>query len=122
MKTIDSAEHPPESDPEDLTHPENVHDELGEIPILETDNLHETVLAAAALHTAESLPPEVNEVTANLTEWDSPVHEDGIQTPLRNEEDEESAAITLVESGVDEADREQRLVGETETEDEIPGM
>ena len=53
--------------------------------------------------------PEVDADTANLTAWDEPVESAGGAVPKMGMEDEISPVEQLVEEGLDEADREQRI-------------
>jgi len=53
--------------------------------------------------------PEVEPKTESLTEWDTPVEASGVSAPKVPMEDETSVAEQLVEEGLDEADRDQRL-------------
>lgn len=85
---------------------------LAEVPIDETDNLDEAVLGAAALSEVESLPPEVDRQTADLTSWDEPVNASGTRAPKTGVDEEESNTGDLVESGILEADREQRMAAD----------
>lgn len=54
-------------------------------------------------------PPEIPSKLEELTEWDTPVDAAGEKVPETGLEDETSAAEKLVEEGVDEADRDQRI-------------
>jgi hypothetical protein len=53
--------------------------------------------------------PEVDSKTENLTEWDQPATDPSGAVPKVPLEDEAPAAEELVEEGMDEADREQRI-------------
>lgn len=90
-------------------HPGNAHAQLGAVPIQPTDNLDETVLGAAAVGNPNAVPPEVAEGTGSLTEWDTPANAEGTWTPREGRDDEMLDAEQLVEAGIEEADREQRL-------------
>jgi hypothetical protein len=90
-------------------------DSLGGVPIIETDNLDETVLGAAAVGHLDQVPPEVVRGTEALTEWDEPADTSGTWTPREGRDDVTLEAERLVEAGNEEADRERRLAaGETE--------
>lgn len=92
-------------------------DPLGPVPIIETDNLDETVLGAAALGHRDQVPPEVARGTERLTEWDELADTSGTWTPSEGRDDGRLEADRLVEAGNEEADRERReAAGETETE------
>jgi hypothetical protein len=65
--------------------------------------------AAAEERVTPSNPPEVDSQTENLTEWDQPASAAAHSAPKNPIEDETTIAEELVEEGVDEADREQRL-------------
>lgn len=54
-------------------------------------------------------PPEVDERTVELTAWDEPPGSSGTAAPKVGMEDEIPPGEQLVEEGIDEADREQRL-------------
>ena len=54
-------------------------------------------------------PPEVSKTTEELTAWDEPSHIAGGSAPKIPMEDEAPAAEKLIEEGMDEADREQRM-------------
>jgi hypothetical protein len=61
-------------------------------------------------------PAEVPPGMENVTAWDEPPSQTGMQhLPVATEPDE--PAIELVEEGVEEADRELRLEASTEDED-----
>ncbi len=96
-----------ESLPVELTDPSLDH--LGGVPIADTDNLNETVLASAAVVDPDSIPPEVVKGTEALTEWDEPADAAGIRTPREGLDDGILDAARLYEAGVEEADRERRL-------------
>jgi len=90
-------------------------DSLGGVPIIETDNLDETVLGAAAVGHPGQVPPEVVRGTEALTEWDEAADASGTWTPREGRDDGMLEADRLVEAGLEEADRERRLAaGETE--------
>ena len=90
-------------------------DSLGGVPIIETDNLDETVLGAAAVGHPDQVPPEVVWGTETLTEWDEPADTSGTWTPREGRDDATLEAERLVDAGNEEADRERRqAVGETE--------
>ena len=90
-------------------------DSLGGVPIIETDNLDETVLGAAAVGHPDHVPPEVVRGTESLTEWDEPADTSGIWTPRDGRDDGRLEADRLVEAGNEEADRERReAAGQTE--------
>ena len=55
------------------------------------------------------MPPEISSKTENLTEWDQPPKASGEAAHKVLPEDETSAAEELVEEGIDEADRDQRI-------------
>jgi len=65
--------------------------------------------AAAGERVTPSHAPEVDSKTENLTEWDQPASASDHSAPKNPFEDETTIAEELVEEGVDEADREQRL-------------
>jgi hypothetical protein len=54
-------------------------------------------------------PPEIPEKMEALTEWDRPLDAAGSQAHKVLPEDEVNIAEELVEEGVEEADRDQRL-------------
>lgn len=72
------------------------------------DDPVETVMSTASRGDHDPLPPEVDEITANLTTWDEPAIFDND----RASGDDELDAQHLVEAGIEEADREQRLASE----------
>lgn len=53
--------------------------------------------------------PELDSRTTELTEWDEPPGASGTAAPKIGMEDEIPPGEQLVEEGIDEADREQRL-------------
>jgi hypothetical protein len=53
--------------------------------------------------------PEIPAKLESLTEWDQPVDAAGDEVPKVLPEDETSAAEELVEEGIEEADRDQRI-------------
>jgi hypothetical protein len=55
------------------------------------------------------IAPELDERTVELTEWDEPPSSTGTAAPKTHLEDEVSAGEQLIEEGMDEADRDQRL-------------
>jgi len=57
----------------------------------------------------DEMAPEVDERTTELTAWDEPPGTTGMAAPKTPMEDEVSAGEQLVEEGLDEADRDQRL-------------
>lgn len=61
---------------------------------------------------AEPTPPEVSPGLEELTEWDTPTDAAGETVPKVQPDDETAAAEELVEEGVEEADRDQRLAAE----------
>ncbi len=73
----------------------------------------ELVDAAQELRTSE-LPPEVNEQTAALEEWDEAPSVSGGEVPRIELEDETPVAEQLVNEGIEEADREQRIAAADE--------
>jgi hypothetical protein len=90
-------------------------DSLGGVPIIETDNLDETVLGAASVGHPDQVPPEVVRGTEALTEWDEPADTSGTWTPREGRDGGTLEAERLVEAGNEEADRERRLAaGEIE--------
>jgi hypothetical protein len=64
----------------------------------------------------DGLPPEVPPGMENVTVWDEPPTQSGMQHPVIPP-DPDLPAIELVEEGVEEADRELRLEASTEDED-----
>lgn len=90
-------------------HAGNAHAQLGAVPIQPTDNLDETVLGAAAVGNPNAVPPEVADGTGALTEWDTPADASGTWTHRDGLNDEMFDAEQLVEAGIEEADREQRI-------------
>ena len=82
---------------------------LGNVEILETDNLDETVLGAAAVGIPEHMPPELIAGTENLTDWDESEEVTGRRTPIFGADDGMVDVERLVEAGVEEADRERRV-------------
>ncbi len=89
------------------------HETLGGVPIQEADNLDETVLGAAALGHPDMVPPEVVAGTGELTAWDEPLEASGTWTPRDGRDDGTLDADRLVEAGIEEADRERRIISET---------
>jgi len=71
----------------------------------DAEEIEEAAEERVTPHTA----PEVDPKTENLTEWDEPPAAAGASAPTAPLEDEASVAEELVEEGIDEADREQRL-------------
>lgn len=69
----------------------------------------EEVVEAAQDQPADLIPPEVNPTTAVLTEWDAPPSSSGRAAPKVLPEDEVPAAETLIDAGLEEADREKRI-------------
>jgi hypothetical protein len=57
----------------------------------------------------DEIAPEVDHRTVELTAWDEPPASTGRAAPKTHMEDEISPAEQLIEEGIDEADREQRL-------------
>jgi hypothetical protein len=57
----------------------------------------------------DELAPEVDQRTIELTAWDEPPGSTGTSAPKTQMEDEVPPGEQLVEEGIDEADREQRL-------------
>ena len=53
--------------------------------------------------------PELTDATAELTTWDEPVDATGGAAPKVRPEDEKSPVQQLIDEGLDEADRDQRL-------------
>jgi hypothetical protein len=58
---------------------------------------------------ADEAAPEVDPRTVNLTSWDDPPGSSGTSAPKTHLDDEIPPGEQLVEEGVDEADRDQRL-------------
>ena len=87
----------------------SVRDSLGRVPIIEIDNLDETVLGAAAVGNPDLLAPEIAWGTGELTEWDEPVNAAGTWTPREGRDDGMLDADRLVEAGIEEAERERRV-------------
>jgi hypothetical protein len=58
---------------------------------------------------ADEQAPEVDPRTVNLTSWDEPPGSSGTSAPKTHLDDEIPPGEQLVEEGIDEADREQRL-------------
>jgi len=56
-----------------------------------------------------STPPEVVPGVEELTEWDTPIGAAGESAPRVLPEDETPPAEILVQGGIEEADREQRM-------------
>lgn len=54
-------------------------------------------------------PPEIPAELENLTEWDLPLEATGEPAPKIVPEDESEVPEELVEEGVEEADRDQRI-------------
>jgi hypothetical protein len=69
----------------------------------------EEIEAATEERVTPESAPEVNAKTEKLTEWDQPVSEAGGNVPKTPFEDETTIANELIEEGIDEADREQRI-------------
>jgi hypothetical protein len=65
----------------------------------------EEIDSAANQTPAYAMPPELDERTRNLTEWDEPPPPSVNALP----DDEESVAEKLVNEGIDEAERERRM-------------
>lgn len=78
----------------------------------------ELIDAAQESVTTPELPPEVDETTDELTTWDEAPTASGTQTPERPMDDEANVSELLVDEGIEEADREQRVAA-AET-DETP--
>jgi hypothetical protein len=57
----------------------------------------------------DALAPEVDSRTIELTQWDEAPGSSGAAAPKTGMEDEIPPGEQLVEEGIDEADREQRL-------------
>jgi hypothetical protein len=72
------------------------------------DDPVEAVMATASRGDPDPLPPEVDDVTANLTVWDEPAAFDSGGSA----EEDELDAQHLVEAGNEEADRELRVASE----------
>jgi hypothetical protein len=81
---MNSQSHDPERDPEELQ-----------------DAAEETRGA--------SLPAELSSETTELVEWDQPPDASGVAAPKATPEDESSAGEILVNEGLEEADRDQRI-------------
>ena len=76
----------------------------------EDDDIDPEEIQSASDETpTEVTPPELNEQTEELTEWDEPPAATGKAAPKVFPEDEVSIAEHLVHEGTDEADRERRL-------------
>ena len=58
---------------------------------------------------ADEIAPEVDSRTVELTQWDEAPGSSGTAAPKTSLDDEIPPGELLVEEGVDEADREQRL-------------
>jgi hypothetical protein len=58
---------------------------------------------------ADEQAPEVDPRTVNLTSWDEPPGSSGTSAPKTQLDDEIPPGEQLVEEGIDEADREQRI-------------
>lgn len=97
-------------------HPGNAHAQLGAVPIQPTDNLDETVLGSAAVGNPNAVPPEVADGTGALTEWDTPADAEGTWKFRPGRDDEMLDAEQLVEAGIEEADREQRVSADQDAE------
>jgi hypothetical protein len=69
----------------------------------------EELVEAVQDEPADSIPPEVNRATAELTEWDAPPSSSGRAAPKVLPEDDVPAAEALIGEGLEEADREQRI-------------
>jgi hypothetical protein len=69
----------------------------------------EEIQAAADETPTDTTPPELDEQTKALTEWDEPAGSTGTSAPKVLPEDEGSALEQLVYEGVDEAERERRM-------------
>jgi hypothetical protein len=87
-------------------------EQLGRVPINDTDNLNETVLGSAAVGDPDTVPPEVVKGTEALTEWDEPADAAGTWTPREGLDDGMLDAARLYEAGIEEADRERRLAAQ----------
>lgn len=69
----------------------------------------EEIEAASEERVTPSNAPEVDSKTENLTEWDQPSSASAGSAPKTPFEDETAIAKQLIEEGMDEADREQRI-------------
>jgi hypothetical protein len=69
----------------------------------------EEIDAAAEERITPDVAPEENSKTKDLTEWDQPASPSAGAVPRTPLEDETSISEQLIEEGIDEADREQRL-------------
>ena len=109
MKTLPTQTNPgpnsEDSDPDVTADTDN----LGGVPIMEIDNLDETVLGAAAVGGPELVPPEGARGTEEITAWDEPADLSGTWTRRDGRDDGMFDAARLVEAGLEEADRERRL-------------
>lgn len=77
-------------------------------PVADDISTDEIDLAADETPT-EAVAPELSEGTRDLEEWDTPPDSLGHEAPRSEMEDEVSAVEELVEEGLDQADRDQRL-------------
>lgn len=62
--------------------------------------------------TKRRIAPEVDPATAGLTTWDEPENAAGTKTPNVSSGDDTTVAEQLVDEGLEEADREQRIAAE----------
>jgi hypothetical protein len=69
----------------------------------------EEIVESAQEQPPDMIPPEVDPATAALTEWDAPPSATGRAAPKVLPEDDVPAAEVLIDEGLDEADREQRI-------------
>jgi hypothetical protein len=81
-------------------------------PIEDEETNAEEIADAADETPTDVTPPEVDERTEQLTQWDEPPTAHGVAAPKivpDEEDDEDSTAAKLVYEGTDEAERERRL-------------
>jgi hypothetical protein len=69
----------------------------------------EEILAASSERVTAPTEPELTNETKDLVEWDVPPGTAGSAAPVVRPEDENAAGEILVNEGIEEADREQRM-------------
>jgi hypothetical protein len=69
----------------------------------------EEIESAASERITPDTAPEVDRKTEDLKEWDEPPTATGVSAPKVPMEDETSVSEELIEEGMEEADREQRI-------------
>jgi hypothetical protein len=77
--------------------------------LVNTDDLNERVLEAAANASNDAVAPESTPGNANITTWDESAGNAGRRVTPSPTENDETIAEQLVDAGNDEAGQEQRL-------------